>query len=208
MSRQTTSNDGAVRAVDADRRRLRRSLLIMALSLVSVGSFVVAAIFTDVATVPDNTFSTGDLDISTSPTSALLSLTNMDAGDVVTAPLTVSNDGSLELRYAGVSETTENVLAAEMHLTIKVGVTSCTDAGFDLSGTVIYGPGPLGSTVGAPLFGDPSQGLDAGDRVLAGGTNEVLCFHAHFPSDAGDAFAGLSTTATFRFNAEQTHESP
>ena len=186
-------------------KKLLASLLVVSVlaSLAVLGSF---AVFTDSETVDSNTFSTGSVDIATSPTTALVTFSDMAPGDQVTNPITVTNDGSLELRYAVTSTTTEDVLAAQLDLTIKTGVTTCTNAGFDTDGAVIYGPGDLGSAAGINVIGNPAQGGDAGDRTLpaTGADNEDLCFNVELPSTTGNAFQGLTTTATFTFAAEQT----
>lgn len=184
-----------------------RTILI---GLLAIGVLVVGvglgtgAIFTDTQSVDANTFSTGTVDISTDPTTALVTFSDMAPGDQVTNPLTVTNSGSLELRYAVTSSTTEDPLAAQLDLTIKSGVSNCTNAGFDADGTVIYGPADLGSTSGVNVIGDPTQGAQAGDRTLAGSASETLCFNVSLPLDTGNAFQSLSTTATFNFQAEQT----
>jgi spore coat-associated protein N len=162
------------------------------------------AVFTDTAGVPSNTFSTGTVDISTSPQSALVTFSNMAPGDQVTAPITVSNAGSLDLRYAVTSTTTENALAGQLQLTIKSGVTTCTNAGFGGSGTVLYGPGVLGTTSATNVIGNPAQGAQSGDRTLSASANEVLCFNVSLPLSTGNSFQNLTTTATFAFDAEQT----
>ena len=76
--------------------------LLLTLSVLLVGgsllTFGINAVFTDTASVPGNTFSTGNVDISTSPTSALVTFSDMMPGDVVTAPLTVTNAGGGQLR--------------------------------------------------------------------------------------------------------------
>ena len=84
------------------------AVVIVGASFVVFGSF---AVFTDTQNVPSNTFSTGTLDISTNPTSALVTFSAMAPGDQVTNPITVTNGGTLQLRYAVTSTTTENVLA-------------------------------------------------------------------------------------------------
>jgi len=184
------------------------AVVIVGASFVVFGSF---AVFTDSQNVPSNTFSTGTLDISTNPTSALVTFSAMAPGDQVTNPITVTNGGTLQLRYAVTSTTTEDTLAAQLDLTIKTGVTTCTNAGFDTDGTVIYGPsGPddLGSVAGINVIGDPAQGDDTGDRTLNAGTNEVLCFNVELPSSTGAGYQGLNTTATLAFQAEQTSSNP
>jgi predicted ribosomally synthesized peptide with SipW-like signal peptide len=189
---------------------LSRILFVLLLVGVVGASLGVAsnAIWTDSEDVDANTFSTGTIDISTNPTTALVTYSDMAPGDEVTNPITVTNAGSLELRYAVTSTTTEDTLAAQLDLTIKTGVTTCTNAGFDTDGTVIYGPGDLGSTTGTDVIGDPTQGDDTGDRTLAASANEDLCFNVELPSSTGDSFQGLTTTATFTFAAEQTANNP
>lgn len=164
----------------------------------------VQALFTDTQSVPTNTFTTGTIDISTSPTNTLVTLTAMAPGDEVTNPITVSNDGTLDLRYAITAATTENVLAGELDLTIKTGVTTCTNGGFDTDGTVIYGAADVGNTTPINVVGDPTTGADAGDRALTASNNEILCFNVELPIAATNASQGLTTTATFSFEAEQT----
>ena len=182
--------------------------MIMAVLTIGVlstgGHLITGSTFTDTQSVASNTFVTGTLDISGSATSTLITFNNMAPGDKVTNPITVSNNGSLELRYAVKSTTTENTLAAQLDLTIKTGVTTCTNVGFDTDGTVIYGVGDLGSTTGLNLVGNPTQGADSGDRTLAASGTEVLCFQVSLPSSTTDAFQGLTTTSTLDFIAEQT----
>jgi len=184
------------------------AVLVVGASCVVFGSF---AVFTDTQNVPGNAFSTGTLDISTNPTTALVTFSGMVPGDEVTNPITVTNGGSLQLRYAVTSTTTEDTLAAQLDLTIKTGVTDCTNAGFDVDGTRIYGPagpGVLGSSTGTNIIGDPAQGDDSGDRTLNSGADETLCFNVELPSSTDSSFDGLSTTATLAFQAEQTSSNP
>jgi len=184
---------------------LSMAVFAVAASALALGS---NAVFTSTASVPANTFTTGTVVISTSPASAVITYSGMAPGDKVTAPLTVSNTGTLQLRYAVTSTTTENTLAAQLDLTIKSGVTTCSNAGFDTDGTVVYGPADLGSTTGIDAIGDPAQGSQGGDRTVNASASEVLCFQASLPLATGDSFQGLSTTATFAFQAEQTANNP
>ena len=184
-------------------RKLAATTVMLAL-LVSLMSLSALALFTDSQSVPANTFSTGTVDISTSPTSALVTYSAMAPGDEVTNPITVTNDGTLALRYAVTSTTTEDTLAAQLDLTIKSGVTTCTNAGFGTDGTVVYTTGDLGSTAGTNIIGDPTTGADTGDRTLAASVNEVLCFNVKLPLAADNTSQGLTTTATLDFQAEQT----
>ena len=195
---------------DLSQRHLSRILVVLLVVGVVAASLGVAsnAIWTDSEDVDANVFSTGTLDIGTSPTTALVTFSDMAPGDEVTAEITVSNAGSLDLRYAVTSTTTEDTLAAQLDLTIKSGVTTCTNAGFDTDGTVVYATGDLGSTTGIDVIGDPTQGDDTGDRTLATSADEDLCFNVELPSSTGDSFQGLTSTATFTFAAEQTDNNP
>ena len=188
-------------------RKLALTVVVLAM-FVALMSVMAAAIFTSTASVGSNTFTAGTVIIGTSPTTALVTFSNMAPGDEVTAPITVSNTGTLDLRYAITSATSENVLATQLQLTIKSGVTTCTNGGFGADGTVIYGPGVLGNTTPVNVVGDPTQGFQLGDRTLAASANEVLCFSVTLPLSTGNSFQGLTSTATFTFDAEQTKNNP
>ena len=186
-------------------------LLILAGVIAVVGGVLGSrglAVFTSTANVGSNTFTTGTVSLTTSPTTALVTFSGMAPGDQVTAPITVTNAGSLALRYALTSTTTENMLATQLGLTIKSGVTTCSNAGFGASGTVVYGSGVLGNTTAVNAIGDPAQGSQSGDRTLAASANEILCFNVSLPLSTGNAFQGLTTTATFSFQGEQTASNP
>jgi len=161
------------------------------------------AVFTDTQSVGANTFTTGTVDISTAPATALVTFNPMAPGDEVTAPITVTNGGTMQFRYAVTSTTTENVLAAALDLTIRSGVTTCNNASWDATGTVVYATGDLGNTTAINLIGNPAQGSQAGDRVLAAAANEILCFNVSLPL-ATTVGQGVTSTATFAFVAEQT----
>jgi len=187
---------------------------VLVLALLGIGvlgliaSIAGLAVFTSTASVGSNTFTTGTVTISTSPASALVTFSGMAPGDQVTNPITATNAGSLALRYAITSTTTENVLGGQLSLTIKSGVTTCTNAGFGSTGTVIYGAGVLGNTTAVNLVGNPAQGAQAGDRTLAAAANEILCFNVSLPLTSSNTYQNLTTTATFAFQAEQTVNNP
>ncbi|MBI4198836.1 MAG: hypothetical protein HY533_06980 [Chloroflexi bacterium] len=182
---------------------------VLAIGLLSGGvRLATLALFTETQSVGANTFSTGTVNITASPASALITFATMAPGDVVTNPMTVTNDGTLQLRYAVTSTTTETVLASQIDLTIKENVTTCTNAGFGVDGTVVYGPANLQGDGTGKVIGDPAQGNQAGDRTRNASTSEVLCFQASLPLSTGNSFQGLSTTATFDFVSEQTTNNP
>jgi Camelysin metallo-endopeptidase len=87
-----------------------------------------SALFTDNQSVANNTFTNGTVDISTNPTTTLVTFANMAPGDLVIAPITVSNAGTLDLRYAitaSATNTDTKGLMTQLELTIKSGVVIC-----------------------------------------------------------------------------------
>jgi spore coat-associated protein N len=189
-------------AVSAGRMAMTLGMLATAGSTVAL-TFS-GAVFSDTQALASNSFSAGTVQISTTPTSAAIALADMAPGSTVTGPLTVSNSGSLQHRYAMTSATTEDTLAAQLDMTVKSGVTTCTTAGFGVDGTVLYGPADLGSASEIAIVGDVAQGAQAGDRTLAASASEVLCVQVSLPLSTGNTFQSLSTAATFNFTAEQT----
>ncbi len=210
MTAHTETRSQPVADTDGRRRgNGTRILASLAVLIFAGGLFTVAslALFTDTENVTGNAFSAGTVDLVATPATTVVTMAAMAPGDQVTAPLTVTNSGSLEFRYAVTSTTTEDVLASELVLTVKSGVLTCDDANWAATGTVLYS-GVLGSMATSVIFGSNAQGADPGDRVLAAGTNEVLCFNVTLPLAATNAAQGLSSTATFTFDAEQTANNP
>ena len=167
---------------------------VLGLSVISLGAGAMSlAIFTDSA-ASTGTFTSGTIDITSSPTVAF-TVSAMMPGDANTQALTIANAGTGELRYslATVATTT---LGDTLTLAVKTEGTNCT--AFD--GTTV-----LAATVldGAAI-GNPAQGADSGDRVLAAASNEVLCFRVSLPLATGNALQGISSSVTFTFDAEQT----
>lgn len=191
-----------------DRRRLLMGLVVLAVALAGLTSLVTGAFFTDSQSVTGNTFSTGTVKLGVTPATAAVTFSGMAPGDVVTAPITVQNTGTLSERYSVLSTTTENVLAGQLALQLKSGVTTCTTAGFAATGTSLYGAAALGSTTGTKVLGDAAQGAQAGDRTLAAGASEVLCAQVTLPTATGNTFQNLTTTATLKFDGEQTTNNP
>ncbi len=190
--------------------KLAAAIIIPALLAALMGTSALA-MFTDTDSVSNNAFVRGTGDISTTPNTALVTFSNMPPGDSVVDDITVANNGSLEARYTVTSTTTENTMAAQLDLTIwdeaeeGDAETACNTTP---PVTVLYGPADLGSTTGINVVGDPAQGFQAGDRTLAAGASDVLCFLVSLPLSTGDIFQGLTTTPTFDLVAEQTKNNP
>jgi hypothetical protein len=65
-------------------------------------------------------------------------------------------------------------------------------------GTILYS-GALSSAA----IGNPVHGQDVGDRALAAGTTESLCFTIVLPASAPASLSNTNVAPTFVFNAEQ-----
>ncbi len=181
----------------------------LALALLLVGATFKSgglAVFTDAQTVDANAFTVGTLDISTAPTTALVTYAGMAPGDAVTSSIVVSNTGTLALRYTvRASATNPDTKALKDQLTLTIRTIDVTSPGTpcnDFDGTQLYA-GDLDGTAGQ-LVGDNAQGAQAGDRTLAVAASEMLCFRVALPLTTDSSFQGATTTATFTFDAEQT----
>jgi predicted ribosomally synthesized peptide with SipW-like signal peptide len=172
-------------------------------AFVTVGTL---AVFTDSQAVDSNTFTTGTVDISTAPTTALVSFSNMAPGDSVTDDLVVTNGGTLAQRYSVTSTATNTdakALKDQLVLTVKtVDATTPGTPCDNFDGTQLY-TGDLDSSAGQ-IVGDSASGAQAGDRNLAAAANETLCFRVALPIGTGNTFQNATSTATFTFSAEQT----
>ena len=184
-------------------RRLVTPIALATVAVSGIAAITTGAVFNSTATINGNAFTAGTVTLSANPASTVFNAPNMAPGDVITAPITVQNTGSLELRYAMESVTTGN-LANALTLAVKTGVTDCTNTGFSATGTSLYAQGALGTAAGSKVFGDKAQGPDTGDRVLAAGTSEVLCLQVTLPATTDNTYQGATGTATFNFYAEQT----
>lgn len=188
--------------------RLAATITVLAL-LVGLMSQSALALFTSAN--PSSDFTRGTLKITALADGGLFTLTNMAPGDQVTEPITVTNAGTPALRYAVTSTTTEDTLAAQLDLTIWDEAEE-GDAGTTCNSTapasVLYGPAELGSTTGIDVIGDATLGAQRGDRTLAAGASEVLCFRVSMPLSWNSTSQNLTTVPAFDFHAEQTANNP
>lgn len=206
--------DATATATAPTRRRLLPAFLVFALAAATIALGVTGALFTDSKTIANNSFATGNVTLGTTTTSLPFSVTNMSPGDTEGAyAVTVSNDGSLEHRYAITSTSTEDLLAGQLDLwvwaesaeTDALANSTCDFApgSTEIAG-YLYQQGVLGSVATTKVVGDPAQGGQAGDRVLAAAASEVLCFYVELPGTTGNSFENTSTATNFAFEAEQT----
>ncbi len=186
--------------------RMLRSITVLTVSVATMAASFSGAVFTDSDDVTASGVVTGDIDLTTAATVDFV-LTNMAPGDSASVEeLTITNSGSLALRYALTSTTDEDVLAAELDLDVWL---ESQEAGSDgtcddvTPGSYLY-QGIVGSVAGTAVFGDSSAGSDVGDRTLAAAANEVLCFDVSLPIGTGNTVQSVTTNVTFTFDSEQT----
>ncbi len=162
------------------------------------------AVFSDQELNAANTFSTGTIVLDDTPDSALISYSGMAPGDVTIQQLTLTNNGTLELRYA-MTTSADNADAKDLRDQLQLTIREKTgNPCSSEDGVVVFAAGNLS----AGAFGNPTQGAQAGDRVLAASASEDLCFKVELPLTTPDSFQAASTTATFTFDAEQTVNNP
>ena len=182
------------------RRKRRRALvaILLGASLASLGAGAMSlAVFSD-SQASSGAWTTGTIVLGVTPSTAF-SATSILPGDTGSQTIAVSNSGTGALRYAistSATNTDGKGLAAQMTLTVSPG--TCASPG-----SSVYS-GALGSAA----VGSATQGSQAGDRTLASGANENLCFAWSFPLSSGSAFQNAATTATFTFAAEQVANNP
>jgi spore coat-associated protein N len=191
-------------------RKILTSLIIIVVLAASITAGAMA-VFTDQQTNPDNVFTTGTVIFGIDPITAMFTVSNMAPGDVEYGGLQVTNDGSLELRYAMTTTADDtSTLDEQLDLTIDVvtgpGVDTIWYTDDDVVGEAnIYGPDGVLSSA---FFGDPAQGGQAGDRTLSLLASERLRFKATLPLDTDNTYQGATCTVAFVFDAEQTASNP
>ncbi len=176
------------------RMKRRRALLaiVLASSLATLGAGAMSlAVFTDTGAT-DGAWSTGTIVLGVSPSTTFGAL-HMLPGDTGEQTITVTNSGTGELRYAMTStETDPDGLLAQMDLTIYAGTCAAP-------GAALY----TGSFAAA-FLGNVAQGGNPGDRVVAAGASDHLCFSWELPVDTGNGFQDVAASAVYDFFAEQT----
>lgn len=185
----------------AKRRQKRRRALVAILlssSLATLGAGAMSlAVFSD-SRASTGAWTTGTIVLGVSPSTSF-NATNVFPGDSGSQTINVANTGTGALRYAlstSATNTDGKGLASQLNLTITRG--TCPSAS-----SSIYN-----AALGSAAFGSSAQGAQTGDRTLAAGTSENLCFAWSLPLSTGNGFQNATTTATFTFDAEQTANNP
>jgi hypothetical protein len=188
------------------RRVLRRRRRVLALAWLAVVVLAAGGVATSLAFFTSETpaygpFTAGTISLGVAPTSTLITFAGMVPGSQAQGPLTVRNAGSGDLRYAMTATATDDD-GKHLRDALQLDVERRTGCGGAVLETVYSGP------IATAAFGNPNPGANAGDRLLAGGASEVLCFRATLPVGADSVLQGASTTVTLVFQAEQVSGNP
>ena len=181
--------------------------------MAATGATMSLAVFSQQQAVAGNAFTTGTINLSVTPVSAIFASAAMMPGDVVPAGVpgavvTVSNTGTGTFRYAITGASTDadtKHLDTQLLITVRqadAGGGCAAFTGAVLFASAIVPVGPIN------MVGDPAQGAQGGERTLAGGATETLCFKASLPLNTLIAYQGATSTYTFTFYAEQTANNP
>lgn len=202
----------------ARRRRGWATGSILALAAVGVTSLTTSALFTDQDSLT-GTISTGTVVLAAEGVEFTMPVGGLAPGGTVVAPMTVSNTGSLELRYVlsvSAASTTPGTgtpgsgdLRTQLRARVLQDATCTLESSAaapvlgdtqDLVGQEFGLPGDL-----TPIVGDPATGEQTGDRVLAGVTGaETLCVRVDMALGADNTFQNTAAELTFQLDSEQT----
>ena len=166
--------------------------------LAGIGGLAGRAAFTDQATVADNTFGSGSVDLVLGTTTALVTYSDMKPGDTTGAQsLLVTNNGSLDFTYTMSTtmdtDTGTPLLGDALDLTIwqDVAQDGCTAPSTGDDSAELYGAADLNDgAIGTP-------------RALSASADETLCFQVDFPS-AATGPQSATADANFVFDATQS----
>lgn len=160
--------------------KILTSIMFVGFTGILIGGAAFAA-FTATATNTGNVFSTGTLNLTTSPSSGFISMSNMKPGDTVNATLNVTNPGTLSETY----NITGNV-AGEIPFITELQLQVLNGA------TPYYGPGTI-------------EGLTSGHGQipLTSNTTNNMTFIVTLPTGAPNTVQGQTANATFTFNGVQ-----
>jgi hypothetical protein len=191
----------------ARRRRFVATAGIVGLAFVGIGQLATGALFQDAASATVS-YASGNVAIQANGSSAttLAAATNLAPGDVVYRAVTVSNSGSLDLRYAITGQTTTETkaLSTVLRYTVYSGVgTAACNAGNMTGGTPIASNIAIG-TASSPVVGSSAAGADPGDRPLVAAASEPLCVAMTLPLATTSTYASATATVQLTFDAEQT----
>lgn len=177
-------------------RKLIAAALVIA-ALTAAGIVLAIVVSPDHDEIPNNVLSSDDtviVDVSLSPTTALLSGIAIQPGDIITGTATVTNTDPLNTVTTSISVTHAAANALTAALVLNVSVGDCA------SGPFVNADG---TAIGTPLFHGPydTAGELATFSTTTGGGAWPLCFSLVLPSGVDFvSVANLSDTSTVVFD--------
>jgi spore coat-associated protein N len=190
------------------RRRLLTTTAIVGLAFVGIGQLATGAVFQDSANAAVS-FASGNVAIQAngSASVALAPATNLAPGDTVYRAVTVTNTGSLDLRYAITGQTTSETksLSTVLQYTIYAGVAAGPCGLGNVGAAPAIASNKVIGLAVTPLVGDTTIRQQPGDRNLVAGPggSEDLCVAMTMPITTTSAFASATANAKLTFDAEQ-----
>lgn len=181
---------------------------LVAAGLLHDGVIPSAARMTDRGTTTAAAVTTGSVSLALSNGASASSWTgavSLKPGGTAYKRITVTNDGTSQLRYA-VTATSTSALSAKLVMNVAViaSGSSCSSSTYS-AGTVVSGADlAFGASTALNVIGDPATGAQTGDRVLAVSAADNLCLRLELPTGTGLGYSGRGSTATatFAFSGE------
>lgn len=177
--------------------------------LIAVGADRGSASFGDTERLGVNRLASATVDIAARPATAALRAENLAPGDTVAGEVELINAGSIALHYAvRVEGTVDEALAPWLawSFTLRQPGEPCpVGAAWRDVPAADRTDLPAADLVDATisLTGDPTPGLDPGDRILAVDATERLCVAATLPTGVPNAAQAASARLVVRVDAEQ-----
>ena len=188
-------------------RRLALGIGTVALAATGVAGLATAALFTDSQNVTANSTTTGTVKLGVAPATAAWTVTGVAPGWSSTYGIQVDNTGSLALRYAVTSSSTNpdtKALATQLDAAVVAAPSTAGCASADYTTSPLYAGKLSGLATGSP-----AAGPQAGDRQVSANAGEALCVRLSMPKTANDnPFQGATTVTTLTFDAEQVVYNP
>jgi len=173
-------------------------------SAATVGVLASSAQLVDTETKRGGTLSTGSIDIWEPDWYGVIDASGLMPGDSLVQPMWISNNGTLNARYALTGTTDNAALGSVLQVEAKQEANCAIAVWSGLAGYSNYGPGTLATTSGQAIVGDKATGYQDGDRFLDAGEGELMCFRVTLPLSAPNTAAGQTAHITLTAHAEQT----
>ena len=184
------------------KRRIALAAGIAAVAVAGTAGLSSAALFSDSKDL-NGDFTAGTVTLTADAPAAgwTINATSFAPGDVNYLPVTVSNTGSLELRY-NVSETV-NSDATPVNALANPFSAQLTVATYDVTGLTCDAAGIVGLTALNATGTLASTAFDA-SQVLIASASQDLCFVVGAPQALSNDYQGASSNVTVTFAGEQT----